>query len=155
MTAAVILSFILLFSMLVWNSLAMRWNSSSDYREMQTDALFAAEALMTTPGTPKSWEMLPQMNGSITTIGLVNSRNELNRLKIEKMVSENDTAYGLVKNRLGLQRYELGINITSLDKRAAYYEFGAFPGGLENAVVFERMGILNETPVMVRIEVWK
>ena len=153
--AVVIVSFILLLSILLWNNLALRWNAADDYRQMQTNAMFAAEALMTTPGEPKSWEMLPQIDGSITAIGLVDGRNELNSLKIEKLVSENATAYGVVKQRLGVSHYELGINITDLGRNTSHYEFGMFAGGMDTAVVFERMGMLNGTPVIVQVEVWK
>lgn len=153
--AAAIVAFILLFSLLMWNNLALRWNAANDYRQMQTDAMFAAEALMTTSGEPKSWEMLPQIDENITSIGLANGRNEINTLKIEKLVSENATAYGIVKRRLGVQTYELGVNITNLERDVSYYEFGRFGGGMDTAVVFERMGLLNGSPVMVQVEVWR
>ena len=153
--ATVIVSFILLLSLLLWNNLALRWNTANDYRQMQTDAMFAAEALMTTTGEPRSWQMLPQIDENIAAIGLVDSRNELNTLKIEKLVSENDTAYGFVKQRLGIPQYELGINITNLERDTSYYEFGRFAGGMDTVVTFERMGMLNGSTVMVQVEVWR
>jgi hypothetical protein len=152
-SAAVILAFVLLFFILMWNMLAIRWNTTGDYMKMQTDAMFAAEALMTTPGEPNSWEMLSINNA--TSIGLVSGRSELNKVKIEKLISENSTNYLLIKRKLGLQKYDLGFNITDMENNESYYEFGRFAGGLDTAIIFERMGILDEKPVKVRIEVWK
>ena len=43
---------------LLWNGLAIRWNVDQEYRQMFTDAVFAADALLTTPGYPESWENL-------------------------------------------------------------------------------------------------
>jgi len=154
-SAAVVISFILLFAILIWNNLAIRWNSTNDYRQMQTDAMFAAEALMTTSGYPESWEMLPQIDDNITSIGLVNGRNELSHLKLKKLVDENATAYGHVKRRLGVQRYELGIRITDIEREEAYYEFGRFSGALDTVVAFERLGILNGSMVVMQVEVWE
>ncbi len=149
----VILSFILLFFLLIWNSLAVRWDSSSEYLQMHTDAILASEALMSTSGEPKGWEL-----GNITdssALGLVNGRNELSEMKIQKLVSENSTSYYLVKERLGVQGYELGIKIMDIEREDVYYEFGKSSGGLDDSVMFERMGILNKTPVIVNVEVWK
>jgi hypothetical protein len=152
-TGAVMLTIILLLFMLSWNNLAVRWNTSNDYRQMQTDAIFASEALMTTPGYPYSWEMMDNIS-TINTIGLVNGRNELNTLKVHKLV-ESNSSYELVKQKLGVQRYDLGIRITDLEQETTHYEFGAFHQGLSTLVIVERMGMLNDTPVMVSVEVWK
>jgi hypothetical protein len=151
-SGAVLLTVILLLFILSWNNLAVRWNSSNEYRQMQTDAIFASEALMTTPGDPPSWEMMDNIS-SINTIGLANGRNELNTLKIEKLVASN-SSYDLIKQKLGVQKYELGIRITNLEKDITHYEFGMFSDGLQTSVIFERIGIINATPVMVNVEVW-
>lgn len=154
-SASVILSFILLLSLITWNGIAGRWNSADSYMKMHTNALFAAESLMTKSGVPKSWEMRSQIDGNISSIGLVNGRNELNNLKMEKLVSENETAYDNVKERLGLQKYELGIRVSNIENNVTYHEFGKFAESDSTTAIFERMGILNESAVIVRIEVWK
>lgn len=155
LTAMVTLSFILLLYMTMWDSLALKWNLLTRQTTMEISAFFAAESLLTTPGNPKSWEMLPHIDENISAIGLVNGRNELNRMKLDKLVAENATAYGTVKARLGLQRYEFGMRITDLSERETYYEFGIFStGNLNNSLNFDRFGILDGTPVMVHLEVW-
>ena len=149
------LAFIIMLFMLTWDNLSMRWGSASEHTQMEASAFFAAESLLSTPGEPESWEMLPHIDEGVRAIGLANGRNELNRMKIEKLVSENSTSYITIKNRLGLQRYDFGMQITSLDGEDTYYEFGLFSGGaLKNSLVFERMAILDGEPVMLHMEVW-
>lgn len=150
-----ILTFILLFSMVFWDNLAARWNSAEDYRQMQTDAFFAADALMTSPGDPPSWEMLPALDDNVSSIGLANGRNELNAVKLGRLAGANASTYDLVKRRLGVQRYGLHVGITDLDGDMLYYEFGTQPGPENSVVVLKRLGMLNNTPVSAEIKVWK
>lgn len=149
------LAFIIMIFMLTWDNLSMRWGSAAEHTRMEASAFFAAESLVATPGEPESWEMLPQIDEKVSAIGLANGRNELNRMKIEKLVSENATAYTQIKARLGLQKYDFGMRIMSLDKEETYYEFGQFSTSLfENSLTFDRLGILDGEPVMVHMEVW-
>ncbi len=152
----VALAFIIMLFMLTWDNLSMRWGSASEHTRMEASAFFAAESLAATPGEPESWEMLPHIDGNVSAIGLANGRDELNRMKIEKLISENSTKYSLIKEKLGLQRYEFGMRITSLTGEQTYYEFGRFSGGaLKNSLTFDRMGILDGEPVIMHMEVWK
>jgi len=122
---------------------------------METSAFFASESLLATPGEPESWEMLPHIDANVSAIGLVNGRNELNRMKLEKLVAENATAYPTIKARLGLQRYEFGMRVTDLAGNTIHYQFGKFSvGHLNNSLAFDRFGILDGTPVLVHLEVW-
>ena len=150
----VALSFILLFYMLLWNSIVLRWNSAGQQTKMEASAYFASDSLLTTPGEPESWEMLPHIDANVSAIGLVNGRNELSRMKLEKLVAENATAYSVIKARLGMQRYEFGMRVTDLAGKITYYEFGKFSGGLNNSLNFDRLGMLDGNPVIVHLEVW-
>jgi len=155
MMGLVALTFILALYMLMWNSMVQRWNSTSRYIGMETSALMASESLLATPGEPESWEMLQHIDGNVSAIGLVNGRNELNRMKLEKLVSENATAYTTIKARLGMQRYEFGMRVTDLDGSTTYYEFGKFSNvALNTSINSDRFGILDGEPVMVHMEVW-
>lgn len=150
-----VFTFILMLFMLMWNAVAMRWNSVGQHMQMEESALFASEALLSTPGVPPSWEMLPHIDGNVSALGLVNGRNELNRMKLDKLVAENASAYDTIKARLGVQRYELGVRVTDLSTSTTYYEFGKFSGGaLNNSLNFDRFGILDGNAVRVHMEVW-
>ena len=99
--------------------------------------------------------MLQHIDGNISAIGLVNGRNELNRVKLEKLVAENASQYEFVKARLGMQLYEFGMRVTDLNGNIIYYEFGKFSvGNLNNSMNFDRFGILDGEPVIVHMEVW-
>lgn len=149
------LAFIIMIFMLTWDSLSYRWGAVASHTRMEASAFFAAESLVATPGEPESWEMLPHIDGNVSAIGLANGRNELSRLKIERLVSENSTSYSEIKSRLGLQRYEFGMRIMDLRGDVTYYEFGRFSQGmLNNSLTFDRLGILEGEPVLVHMEVW-
>ncbi len=155
MSGLVALSFIMLVCVLIWNSSILRWGLIEKYGAMESSAYFASESLLTTSGVPPSWEMLPYVDENISAIGLVNSRNDLNRLKLEKLIAEEDTAYPVVRMRLGLQRYEFGFRVTDLHKENTYYEFGNFSFGSQNtSLSFDRFGVLDGEPVIVHMEVW-
>jgi len=156
MSGIVVLSIMVLIFALSWNDLVARWHASQNYREMETAALFASEALMGTSGEPRGWESLPVMNSSgLTSFGLVSGRNELNKLKVEHLVAANATSYDVVRERLGVQRYQLGIRFLDLNRTQVFYEFGNFAGAMNPSVVVERIGILENKPVLVRMEVWQ
>ncbi len=152
----VAIMFILMVYVLMWDNITLRWSLAGQHTRMESSAYFASESLLATPGEPESWEMLPHIDGNVSAIGLVNGRNELNRMKLEKLVSENATAYPTVKARLGMQRYEFGMRVTDLRGNSVYYEFGKFSTGtLANSLAFDRFGILDGEPVVVHMEVWQ
>ena len=161
----VALMFILMVYVMMWDNITLRWGLAGQHTRMESSAFFASESLLATPGEPESWEMLPRIDGNVSAIGLVNGRNELNRMKLEKLVSENATSYSAIKARLGMQRYEFGMRVTGLDGgntycdlggNTTYCEFGKFSAGtLSDSMNFDRFGILDGEPVLVHMEVWR
>jgi hypothetical protein len=122
---------------------------------METSAYLASESLLATPGEPENWEVLSHIDENVSAIGLVNGRNELDNMKLDKLIAENATAYETVKSRLGMQKYEFGIRITDIGGNSIYYEFGRFSTGvLNNSLSFDRFAILNESVVIVHMEAW-
>jgi hypothetical protein len=153
---AVAVSLILMLFILMWNATAIRWGVIGGHTEMEAAAVFASESLMTTSGVPESWEALPDIDGNVSAIGLANGRNELSRMKLEKLAAQNSTAYGTVKARLGLQRYSFGMRVLDLPGNVVLYEFGEFsPAPSGDALAFERLGVLDGEPVKVYMEVWE
>jgi len=150
----VLLAFLLLMFIIVWNNLAARWNISNSYRQMETDALFVSEALIATSGEPGGWEMLANLNET-QAIGLSGGRNEISAAKMERLVAGNASSYDFIRARLGVQRYDLGIRVTNLGRNETFYEFGKFAPGLRPSVIYERMGLLNGSPVILHTEVWR
>jgi hypothetical protein len=149
------LSFILVLYIVMWNTIALRWNAASAQTGMESSAFLASESLLATRGVPESWEMLPHIDANVSAIGLVNGRNELSRMKLDKLVSENSTAYSTIKARLGMERYDFGLRITDLSGNTVYYVFGKFSNpALGNSISFDRLGILDGNPVIVHMEVF-
>ena len=155
MAGLVAISFVLLIYVLLWNTLVIRWTTLAKQSTMSSSAYFASESLLATSGEPKSWEMLPHIDDNISAIGLTNGRNELNSLKVAKLISENATAYSTIKSRLGLQLYDFGFKITDLSGNVEYYRFGKLAtGSLNNTISLDRFALLNNTPVIFHMEVW-
>ena len=153
-TGLLALSFILMLYIVMWNAIALRWNAASAQTGLEASAFLASESLLATPGVPESWEVLPHIDANVSAIGLVNGRNELVRAKLDKLVSENASAYATIKARLGMQRYDFGLRITDLADNIIYYQFGKFSNPtLGNAVDYDRLGILDGNPVIVHVEV--
>lgn len=152
-----LMSLLIMLFILEWNYLSIRWNTSASYREMFGGALFAAEALFTSPGNPVGWEKLAVMNeDNLFSIGLINQRNELDSQKLARLSSLNDSAgYELVRTKLGIPGYQLHLNITDLEGNMTYYEYGV-PSALNNSVVVERFVLVNgTTAAKAKMEVWR
>lgn len=143
--------FMLLIFAIAWKSLDMRWSHSTEYRQMQTDALFAAESLVATPGEPIGWEA-GDINAA-RAIGLASSRSVIDPKKLSRLLAENQS-YSTIKERLGVQRHELGITIMDLERENTLYEYGQFPPGLNDSVTLDRLALLDNIPVIIRVEVW-
>lgn len=153
-----LMSLLILLFILEWNYLSLRWNTSATYREMFSGALYASEALFATQGDPPGWERIDVITESnVNSLGLVNSRNELDNQKLAKLQALNSSGgnYTLARTKLGLARYQMHLKITDLEGNVTYYEFGR-TSGLNNSAVFERFVILNGTIVSkARVEVWR
>jgi len=93
---------------------------------------------------------------NISSLGLVNGRNELVNAKLDALYSLNQTneSYEFVRTKLGVPGYNIHLRITSLNGETLLYEFGR-PSSLNNSVVVDRMVLLNATPARANVEVWK
>ncbi len=153
-----LLSIMVLLFVLEWNYLALRWNTSSSYREILGRAIFASDALFTTNGDPVGWERIANVTeNNISSIGLANSRNSLDNEKLNKLLLMNASQddYELVLSRIGLAGCQMYIKITDLFDNSTYYTYGR-QSGLNNSAVVDRFVILNGTTVAkAKLEVWR
>ena len=156
LVATTILVFVLLIFLLSWNDISLRWNSSERYRELKVTALYAADALVTTSGDPKSWQILnltTQINQT-NAIGLANSRCVLNNDKLVALKNYENSSYNAIKEKLGLSRYDMNILITDKYGNNTYYEFGQSVPAREISAVIERLVILNSSIEVLKLTVW-
>ena len=152
----VMMILILLF-IIEWNYFSVRWNTAAAYREMLSAALFASDALFTTPGDPPGWERLGNVSGGgVRTFGLADSRSMLDAVKLARLreLNASDADYYMALERIGMAGYQMHLIITDLPGESIYYEFGR-PPELNNSVTAERLVLLNGTNVgRARVEVW-
>jgi hypothetical protein len=153
-----LLSIMILLFVLEWNYLALRWNTSLSYRDILSKAIYASDALFTTPGDPQGWERIANITGgNVSAIGLVNSRNMLDNQKLGKLMamnaSQND--YNLVLSKLGLSGCQMHLTISDLMDNVTYYDYGR-PSGLNNSAVADRFALLNNSIIVkAKLEVWR
>ena len=153
--ASLVILFILLFFILSWDELAIRWNTSQSYRVLFTDALVAADALFTTPGDPPSLHRLSQLNeNNLKAIGIVDNRNEINNLKLEKLKENNYSNYNLTKKTLGLERYEFLLTIMDIERNSTIFRMGTEPPPDKQSASIERFVIVNGSSAIGKLEVY-
>lgn len=155
LASIIIVMFIMLFFIIAWNELSLKWNAAQSYRLLFTDSLAAGESLFTTPGDPPSWHRLTELNiTNVNAIGIVNERNEINNKKIERLSENNYTHYNLTRSLLGLDRYEVRILITDIERNSSVFEMGEEPGANMSTVSMERYVIVNGSSAIAKMEVY-
>jgi hypothetical protein len=153
-----LMSILMLIFVLEWNSLALRWNVSAAYREMLGRAMFASDALFTTPGDPVGWERTANLTADAPhALGLAYTRNSLDGLKLARLMDMNASQedYSLVLSRLGLTGHQMHMVVSSIYDGTVYYDYGRAPQ-LNNSAGVDRFVLLNGTTVArARLEVWE
>lgn len=153
---SVTMALLLMLFIITWNFLAIRWSNIQSYDELWSASLSATDALVITPGQPVNWEDVQMLNDSnVVTFGLANSRNVIDNNKLSRFADFTQSNYSIVKSKLGLVRYDFFINVTSMGKETSYYQIGSKGSSVNEAVVFERLMLLNGSIVNLRMEVWK
>jgi hypothetical protein len=151
LSTTITLMFLLLVVIFTWNFIVIRWNNAEHYSELYATAVFLGERIVNSPGVPESWENLPNGNESgIVSLGLVDERNVLNNAKLARL-SNLSGNYTLMKQKLGVTRYNFYVNISS--SNSTYYFFGVGNPGNESAEL-DRLALLNGSMVLVHIGVW-
>ncbi len=152
-----LMSVMILLFVFEWNYLALRWNASSDYRELLGRAVFASDALLTAPGDPAGWERSGDLAADVRALGLAGTRNVLEEGKLARLMGLNESRedYEFVLSRLGLAGYQLHLTVSDMYDGTVYYDYGR-PAGLNSSAVVDRLALINGTTVArTRVEVWK
>ena len=158
MSGLVMVSLLIMLFIIEWNYIALRWDTSESYRELLGAGLFSADSLFTTPGDPPGWERMANITSdNISSLGLVNGRNEIVNAKLDALYILNQTnaSYDFVRTKLGIPGYNIHLLITSLNGETLFFEFGR-PSALNNSVNVDRVVLLNgTTPARAKVEVWR
>ena len=155
-----------LFVTLVVTSDMVYFSFSADgtRAELQDAALSAADALVSTPGTPSNWSESQSIDGTAAAmLGLASSRGVLDADKVAKFfVSLNTTTlnsnYTNARTLLGLGRpgYNFSLSVyNSSNDRILNTNASIFPAGANSTASVQRYAVYNGSVVRVNLRVWK
>lgn len=138
----------------LWVFVVDRIRAYDEELNMLDAALHASNQLLLTGGDPAGWHLLGL--GEVSAIGIADGKNEINSGKLGRFVALNGTNYTDVKEMLGAGYYELYVGVSYLNGTKVC-EFGSMMQENETEeanYVVERMALLNDSVVSVRLEVW-
>ncbi len=143
--------FIILFTgvILVFNSYSDRFDSSREFRRMQTSALQTADLMVKTGGLPSGWHSNPN---STRMIGLAHSIKEQRNISPEKLDSLLALNYTRIKEITGAP-YEIRLEIRGIGGDVIA-EKGKEPGG-ETVVRAERRVFYEGEDAIFSLTMWR
>lgn len=100
-----------------WGFISEKMSEDKDSREFFLLSSFALDALVETPGNPKDWHLIGDLNVSeIKSLGISDIPGMVNKDKWDFLIQQNQTNYDYIKNYLGIlgPGYEIYIE---------YFEF--------------------------------
>ncbi len=138
-----------------WSFMNVRWQNVASYNRQYMLGLSITDALTSTPGNPPNWEHLGVINEStLVHFGLAQGRSHIAYDKIERLYNLSHSNYSLFRERLGVYQYELYLNVSNLDRTKTWYELGNRSSQVNETVVFDRLVVFNDTPAILRLELW-
>ena len=146
---------LIVFSVLGTHDMLVAQYLAADSRMSLDNAmLLASDALVMTGGTPGNWETQAIGDGTLSSFGIASSPNVIDFSKASRLSELNATNYYEVKRALGLSKNDVSIDIEPLGGASLpYYSFGIRPDPQKSAYVFERVALLNNSYVTVRLTV--
>jgi len=133
--AATIFLFILVISITSFGLIQNSLSQEEFFGEMQEKAVNASQILISTQGTPNSWELSESL--AIDSIGITKERNIIDELKFKKLIEWNSSNYEEVKDLLGLGKYNFYFKLTEMNGKIIE-ESGVFPSDSDKTIVIER-----------------
>ncbi|VVB98061.1 Uncharacterised protein [uncultured archaeon] len=125
-------------------------SSSADRKDMEIKSYYALEELLTR-GTPANWQTLGQ--DSIDNYGLAREDAVLDPDKLAAFNATMAANSTIVRERLGLSKYNFSIKVSDYYSRAPIYGVGSV--NESSAAGLERVSTLNGSLVLVQFRVSK
>lgn len=152
---AIFLTGLMVFAF-AWNFVSQAYYTDQAERQMQFALIAVSDAAVLSPGDPSGWEVsaAPQ---NASSFGFAQSRNVLSPTKLAALQSLNASNYDTVRERMGAGRFELYISVESQDG-TVQYAFGnpaAAGSATVSAVSAERLALLNNQAVTLKVQVWR
>ncbi len=138
-----------------WNNITNEINSKRNLDDMQIKILQISDVLISSAGTPNSWE---ENSSNMQSLGFAYTDRILSANKL-KNASNMD--YGNISRLLQIQKYQIAVNITYLNN-SNIYSIGNNSSPSKSIITLNRLAILrNETRenkneiVKVKFTLWK
>ena len=151
--ASITFLMIILLTMITFNQINQTILFAEEENNRNEASFNAAKQLLATPGSPANWENLTDLN-NVFSIGIVNTKNEIDFKKMEKLSDLNSTNYTAAKKLLGAAKYGLKIDIIKLQDKSVLAEFGLEPDVNASVSSVNRFGIYNGADVILRVKVF-
>lgn len=136
--------FLIGFSVLIvfWNYANIQIHEKKSSEELISVALSLSQIFFV-EGYPKQWSL-----ENVKVIGLA-SENRINQTKLELLGS---AGYETTRNKL---KIDSDFYFRIHNQTQEFYFFGKLPRQDSTVVKINRLGILNSTPVIIEVVVWK
>jgi len=141
--------------LIVWNSLAFHWDRQQDSAQLESESNALAALLVSSQGTPPSWERLPAgAEAQIASLGFAYQEGSLSMLKLSRAEDWSTTDYTSFKQRLGVFSREVHITVFDPIANLTLVAIGQSPPANSTRARAVRMAIYNGTIVQFAVTLW-
>lgn len=152
--ASTALIFMLLTLFYYSNSQEARISAFEKQKEMKETAFYSAALLAENPGSPDKWDGY-SLDG-ITSIGLAESSNALQKSKIEKMAALCSADCNSMKEKIGLSKYSFRLGITNAKSGGLVYSImNSLPGPNSDVASYSRIVYFDGNVMILKLEVFE
>lgn len=106
--------FVLFLALVLSNNVNLRVNDIEEYNELEEASFNAVNQLILSSGEPINWNQFSDLN-EVNSLGLAESRNVLDKNKVQWLVDNNSLQYNGIKQLLGLGKYELRVSLQDMN----------------------------------------
>lgn len=139
---------------LAWNAASASFVQAQQRQQAQAALVGIADMAVLSPGDPADWET--RLPAGANAYGFASSPGVLSARKLSALQSLNPS-YDSMREGMGAGRFELYLAAHYPDG-AALYSFGraaAENDTLSGAVSIERLALLDGSPVILKVQLWK
>ena len=138
---------IIFFVLSFWNVYSSRLSAQVVSEELQLQAAHISDLLVQSRGFPDSWENDPT---TLMIPGLMQNPGSLHEKKLSQFLALD---YATLKKLLNIERFDIEFQIRD-ESGNMLNSTGASPSSADEAVVFQRLVLVNNQTRQVFITVW-
>ncbi len=145
------MALVLVLSFALFSTLFGSVASSLDSKGMDAHSLAAMDELMG-KGEPADWQF--RNLSSVSNWGIASQDGVLERSKLAALNSTLASNYTLVRERIGLSRYDFSLEVSDFYNGTLFYSMGAGPGNSTHTISIAEPAAMDGALVMVRLRVY-